>query len=152
EGSPGGLASATVVERAAALRGVVAEPGDQVLAAARRALDGGRRHGGDAAVERRAGLVGPLFAAALDFNEGQAVDGQFLVDFGGGPGQGGRAAVGVDEEGAELLVGGGFVVHGQDAAAVEAVGWLARSVQAEPLHAVVVVARTLIESGVGAIV
>ena len=86
------------------------------------------------------------------FDHRQAVNGQFLVNLSRWAGQGGLAAVGVDEEGRELFVGGGFVVHGQQGA-VHAVGrGLAVGVQAKPLHAVVVVTGAAVKVGVGAVV
>src|SRR3990167_10896700 len=73
-------------------------------------------HGGHTAVVVGGRLVGPLAIVCRHFHHGQAVDGEFLVHFGGRAGQGAGAAVAVDEERAEFLVGGGFVVHGQHSA------------------------------------
>ena len=79
------------------------------------------------------------------------MDHEFFVHFTGRAGQAGFAAVGVDEEGGELFVRGGLVVHGQQGA-VAAVGRLAVGRQAKVLDAVVVVTCAVAPFVVGAIV
>ena len=80
------------------------------------------------------------------------MDGGFLVHFCGGAGQGGCAAVGVQEEGGELFVRGGFVVHREQATLGGVVVARAIGAQAKPLHTVVVVAGTLFKVAVGTVI
>ena len=58
----------------------------------------------------------------------------------------------MDEEGREFLVGGGLVVHGQQTPQRRRGRRLALGIQPEPVDTVVVVASTLVEGGVGAVV
>ena len=150
--APRGFAGAAVVQRAAGAGGVGAEFGHQVLAALGRAADQHLGHGGHAAVVVGGRFVGPLTVLCCHFHDRQAVDCEFLVHFRGRAGQGAGTAVAVDEEGAEFLVGGGFVVHGQQGACGAVGRRLAAGVQAKVLHAVMVVTGTVVPVGVGAVV
>jgi len=152
EAAPGRLAGTAVVERAACQLAVRAVAGDGVLAAAQRAVQLDFGHGGDATVEARGRLVGPFALLGLDLDHRQAVDGEFLLDLVGAARQRGLAAVGVQEEGGQLLVGRGLVVDGQQAARVVGLARAAIGAQAEPLHAVVVVTGTALEVAVAAVV
>jgi hypothetical protein len=151
--APGGLAGAAVVQRAAGVGAGGAVSGDQQRVATRRPADGDVGQGGDAVVEGRCRHRGPLaVAAARHLDHRHAVHHQFLVDFGRGARQRRRAAIGVQEEAAAVLVGGGFVVHAQQAAVAGGGAGLAVGRQAEPFHAVVVVAGAQLVLCVGAVV
>ena len=151
-GVPRGAAGAAVVERAAELGAVRRILGlDQRIAAHRaRDLDVGLLV--HAAVEARALHVFPLAVGGAHFDDGQAVQRHLLVDFQGRTRQGIGAAIGVHEERGQAFVGGRFVVHGQQAARDAGGRWGAVSGQREEFHAVVMVARTVFEVGIGAVV
>ena len=152
EGAPGGLARTAVVQRAACLGAGGRELGDKLRAAARGARDVDGCERCQAEVLGRARQVRPLASRLGHFDHGNAVDGGFLVHFCGGAGQGGCAAVGVQEEGGELFVRGGFVVHREQATLGGVVVARAIGAQAKPLHTVVVVAGTLFKVTVGAVI
>jgi len=150
--APGRLAGAAVVERAARARAVGGILGDHQRIAACGARQVDVRQCGDAEVEGRVLHIGPFACGLAHFHHRHAVDGQLLVHLRRGARQRAGAAVGVQEEGRELLVGRRLVVHAQQATVHGAVVALAVGAQAEPLHAVVVVSGALVVVGVGTVV
>ena len=152
ERAPGRLARAAVVQRAAGHGAGGRILGDELRVATGGACNLDRAQGGEAEVLRRARHISPFAGALGHFDHGNAVDGGFLVHFRRGAGQRGGAAVGVQEERGQLLVGGGFVVDGQQTALGGAVVAFAVGTQTKPFHTVVVVTSTLVEIAVGTVI